>query len=65
MFSDLGRYAKWFYGQLGFITNYTPKGADGKPHCTVTWLQPVEYHGKYTKVSHFGSDKFEVISESR
>ena len=63
MFVDKGVYAKWFYGQIGTVVRYTPKGSDGKPHCRVRWLQTVDYHGKMQcTVSDFAADKFEVYS---
>ena len=64
MFVDNGRYAKWFYGKLGEVTNYTAVAkSDGLPHCAVRWLQPVEYHGRYTSKSHFKASCFEVSRE--
>jgi len=65
MFTDKGRYARWFYGQLGTITNYTPDGSDGKSHCRVKWLHPVKYFTRHTSTSDFCAEYFEVISESR
>ena len=61
MFTDEGRYAKWFYGQLAEIIHYSPVGSDGKAHCRVRWLQPVEYFGRYAQISDFSVDKFEGI----
>ena len=64
MFVDEGRYAKWFYGKLGEVTNYTAKGkADGKPHCAVRWIQPVEYHGRFTSKSHFRASCFATLKD--
>lgn len=62
MFIDEGRYARWFFGQLAIVENYTPRGADGHAHCRVRWMQPVPYFGKLTSVSDFRADNFEVAS---
>ena len=63
MFVDNGRYAKWFFGQLAEVVHYTAptESDDGKAHCRVCWLQPVKYHGKYTEISDFPTDKFEIV----
>jgi len=63
MFIDEGTYAKWFYGQMGVVKHYTPVGSDGKAHCRVSWLNPVKYFHRYTSVSNFSADKFEVLDE--
>ena len=60
MFTNKGRYAKWFFGQLAIVENYTPVGSDGKAHCRVRWMNPVPYHGKLTSISDFCADNFEV-----
>ena len=65
MFVDEGRYAKWFWGCLGTVVNYTPKGREtGKKRasCRVQWMTPVPYHGRMTSISDFSADSFEVIS---
>ena len=61
MFVDQGKYAKWFYGQLGRVEsiNYD---ASGKLHCRVSWLQPIKYFNNMTLVSDFAVDKFKVCS---
>ncbi len=66
MFTDNGRYSSWFWGQLATVIKHTPKDpATGRTRssCRVRWFQPVEYHGRKTTISDFGSDCFEVISE--
>ena len=63
MFIDEGTYAKWFFGQLAQVVNYTPVGSDGKAHCRVQWLNPVPYFDKVTTVSDFSADKFQHYSE--
>ena len=60
MFVDEGRYAKWFYGQMGIVESYTEKGSDGKAHCRVSWLQPVKYFNGFSTVSDFTADMFKV-----
>ena len=57
MFVDEGRYARWFFGQLGKIESMN-ESQSGERHCRVRWLQPVKYHGKYTSVSDFGIKNF-------
>ena len=59
MFIDEGRYAKWFYGQLGIVDScsYTK---EGKLHCRVSWLQPVKYFESMTLTSDFPADNFKV-----
>ena len=64
MFVDNGTYAKWFYGQLGIVENFTPVGSDGKSHCRVAWLNPVKYFDKFTTTSDFSADKFQVCEEN-
>ena len=65
MFVCEGTYAKWFWGKYGVITSCSDKiAADGKKHCAVEWLEPVEYHGKLTGVSHFAQNKFKVYREN-
>jgi len=60
MFTDDGRYAKWFFGKFAEVMHYTPIGCDGKAHCRVKWLDPVKYHDSHTTVSDFSADKFQV-----
>ena len=62
---DKGTYARWFRGKVGLVTSYVAKGSDGKPHCRVQWLNPVEYYGHRTRSSDFPVTRFEVINESR
>lgn len=65
MFMDEGRYAKWFFGQIGELEKDPREGSDGKMHVSVKWLRPVKYHDKYTPKSHFCADKFRVICGNR
>lgn len=62
MFVKDGMYAKHFFGQLAKVVNYVPQGHDGRPYCKVQWLSPVKYHDKYTTVSSFSTDHFELIA---
>ena len=59
IFTDEGRYAKWFYGQLGIAEtcNYSK---DGKLHCRVNWLQPVKYFNNHTTFSDFPASYFQI-----
>ncbi len=59
MFTCNGTYAKWFYGKMGICENSSPE----KKSCRVRWLEPVEYHGRFTSCSDFSWDRFEVHSE--
>ena len=59
MFVDEGTYAKWFYGQLA-IAESVSKNKSGNWHCRVRWLNPVKYHDRYTTISDFGCERFEV-----
>ena len=62
MFVGTDRYAKWFFGQLAQVVNYTPQGSDGNAYCRVRWINPVPYYGKLAKVSDFRADKFQRYS---
>ena len=59
MFTDEGRYAKWFYGRLAVCEASTPE----KKSCRVRWLEPVLYYGKYTSVSDFAWARFDSYDE--
>jgi len=56
MFIDEGTYAKWFFGKMAIVEKATP----GKRSCRVRWLEPVKYFDRYTTISDFGWDSFEV-----
>ena len=58
-FIDEGIYAKWFFGQLAIVQRCSIN-ARGNKHCRVKWIQPVKYHHRWTTVSDFSADKFEV-----
>jgi hypothetical protein len=60
MFTDTGRYARWFFGRLATVENYTPKAPGGLSHCRVRWLEPVPYHDRMSTVSDFCADMFTV-----
>ena len=63
MWTGEGRYARWFFGRLATVTRYT-SAADAQndhAHCRVKWVDPVKYHDRYTSVSDFRADNFEVI----
>jgi len=59
MFVGRGRYAKWFFGQLGTVVHYTYH-PDGRSSCRVRWLNPIKYHDRFTSVSDFRADQFEI-----
>jgi len=61
MFTDEGSYGKWFFGQLGIVMRHTVHPTTRRESCRVEWLQPVLYHGRYTSVSDFSADMFEVV----
>ena len=61
MFIDEGRYAKWFFGQMGEVVNYVIRDSDGAAYCRVKWIRPVPYFNSYTGESSFSADKFKVI----
>ena len=59
MFTDFeGLYAKWFAGRIGHIRSVNPAGT----HCSVRWLEPVQYHESLTSVSSFSVTRFDVIT---
>ena len=62
---DKGTNARWFHGKMGLVTSYVAHGFDGKSHCRVQWLNPVEYYDHWTESSAFLASKFEVLNESR
>ena len=64
MFVDEGVYARWFFGQLGVVEEYTLDGFDDRSHCRVRWLQPVRYGRSHTTISDFSADKFEVCESA-
>ncbi len=65
MFTDKGRYARWFFGQLGVITQGPSLSKTGTEHVRVEWIQPIPYHDKMATVSDFSADKFEVANEAQ
>ena len=65
MFTDKGRYARWFFGQLGVITSGPSLSKTGEKHIRVQWIQPVPYHDSKTTVSDFAASKFEVANEAQ
>ena len=59
-FIDEGTYAKWFFYQFARVESVS-YGSDGMPaHCRVKWVWPVKYGDRYTSMSDFSADKFEV-----
>ena len=65
MFTDKGTYAKWFFGQVGVITQGPSKSKTGEKHVRVKWIQPIPYFDKMATVSDFSADKFEVANEAQ
>ena len=64
MFVCEGTYAKWFFGQLA-VAESVSQAQSGEWHCRVRWMQPVQYHGRYTSVSDFGVDRFKVCNDEQ
>ena len=69
MFTGGGRYAKYFWGQMGEVIRYVKKSdklvydVEGPSFCRVKWFQPVPYLGRVSTISDLNADCFEVISE--
>ena len=61
MFTDSGRYSKWFWGKLGTLKSVTTNSV-GVDYCSISWLVPVSYFGKYTTISSFKLSSFEVYN---
>ena len=57
IFKPEGRYSKYFGGRLAII-EHMAYGSDGKLHCRVRWLEPVNYFGRVATVSDFSLDRF-------
>jgi len=57
--NEESRYARWFFGKIGFVKNIT---ADAR-FCRVRWIAPVPYHDKHTAESTFEVENFEVHCE--
>jgi len=62
MFKPEGRYAQWFGGKFGKVESFS-YASDGNLHCRVKWLEPVKYFDRFTTISDFGADRFEVYSD--
>ena len=62
IFVDKGTYAKWFFGQIGVVES-SRVNSEGKRHCAVRWLQPIDYFGRSCTFSHFSADKFKVYNK--
>ena len=56
MFTDEGRYAKWFWGQYGIVE----VARSASKSCRVQWLQPVPYFESESTFSDFPKAWFEV-----
>ena len=61
-FIDEGTYAKWFFYQFARVESVScgTEGTRAKVYCRVRWLFPVKYGDRYTSISDFSADKFEV-----
>tara|TARA_R110002020_G_C16103119_1_gene758853 strand:+ start:690 stop:923 length:234 start_codon:yes stop_codon:yes gene_type:complete len=57
-----------FIGHIGYVTSYTlaEKSSDGNTHVEVRWFEPrpARTGGGSIAYSHFGLERFEVLSES-
>jgi len=66
MFTDKGRYAKWFFGQVGVIEHGPSLSKIGfEKHIRVKWIQPVPYFDRMATISDFAASKFEVAHEAQ
>jgi len=63
MFTDEGRYAKYFFGQLAEVISSSISKSSGKEHIRVKWQLPVRYFDSHATVSAFEANKFTLISE--
>ena len=61
MFVDEGRYARWFWGQLGTVVD-ARVNKKGEEYCRVQWVQPALYHDSHTTYSSFRANCFKVIT---
>ena len=64
MFKPEGTYAKSFGGKLAIVESCS-YAKDGKLHCRVRWIQPVKYFDKYSTISDFAADRFEIFDGGR
>jgi|TARA_Y100000310_G_scaffold300492_1_gene336205 hypothetical protein len=56
MFTDKGRYKKWFYGKIGTITSAVGGGV------SVQWMYPVAYLDmRRVTTSNFSADYFTLM----
>lgn len=53
------QYAKWFYGKIGVVINKSNNG-----YVSIRWLEPVEYHGRFTSMSSFNLRHFTAYEEN-
>jgi len=59
-----GELYRNFVGHVGYISHFTPVAqSDGKPRLTVQWFEPLPYHERPVRTSHFALERFEVLSE--
>ncbi len=63
MFTDEGRYAKYFFGQLAEVISSSISKSSGKEHVRVKWQSPVRYFDSRTTTSDFSADKFTLVSK--
>lgn len=53
-----------FMGHVGYVTHSSIHEATGARHVAVTWFEPLPVHsGRKTSRSHFGLERFEILSD--
>ena len=57
-------YAKWFFGQLAEVQtcNYSN---NGKLHCRVKWINPVQNFDRFTTISDFAASNFKICKDEQ
>ena len=63
-FIDKGTYSEWFFCRYAKIVEKSVDDS-GSAHLRVRWVFPVKYFDRWTTMSDFRADKFEVVNESR
>ena len=61
MFTDKGRYAKYFFGQFAEVVSSSISKTSGNEHVRVEWQAPVKYFDGYATMSDFSADKFTLV----
>lgn len=64
IFTDEGRYAKYFFGQFAEVISSSISKSTGKEHVRVKWRLPVRYFDRHSTISDFSADKFTLVSKA-